>query len=271
MGESHYRVSPSGEVYPTALPPNFFAGDGVFTTFRTKTGEPFRMQAAHYQRLEVGAIFLGRRCPWASLKDFAAFWAGLALPEVTGEQVFRLMLTPSEEADALSIWLSLREAPPESQGVSLAVRHADRAHPHIKHFNLIKDKILLEEVRQQGFNDYIRVNSQGLIAEASYANVFWWDDRVLYTPDPGASGCLSGTERRAVIEAAQAAGIPVETGAYALESLESATACFLTNAVRGLYPVRSIDKIQWNLEPASILIAELRRYLPLQSTILPMS
>lgn len=102
---------------------------------------------------------------------------------------------------------------------------------------------LLDARRQavaQGADMALLLSTEGHLACADSANLFWMQDGELYTPDLS-TGCLPGTTRAAVIEAARGQGVPVHTGAFEPECLKTAEAVWVTNAVRGAVPVCQID------------------------------
>jgi len=98
------------------------------------------------------------------------------------------------------------------------------------------------------------------VLEAGRANVFAVRRGVLFTPaDDGR--ILPGITRAAVIARAREAGIEVQEGPLFKADLVSADEVFLTGSVRGVEPVRSLDREP--LPPpggiADLLAADLRR------------
>lgn len=94
---------------------------------------------------------------------------------------------------------------------------------------------------QQGYDESILLNRQGHVVEASRANIFWVKNGVLYTPK-GTTGCLSGVTRGYVLQQARMLLLPCRRDAFLKEELLKADEVFLTNAVRGIIPVLSIEK-----------------------------
>lgn len=80
----------------------------------------------------------------------------------------------------------------------------------------------------------------GAVLEASRANVFAARDGTLFTP-PVDGRIVPGIARRRTIELAKASGQDVREGQLSLDDLFAADEVFLTNSVRGVEPVRSID------------------------------
>lgn len=94
--------------------------------------------------------------------------------------------------------------------------------------------------QRAGADIALMLSGDGHVSSADSANLFWVKRGVVFTPALS-SGCLPGTTRAALIEALQARGVTVETGAYEASALEDADWIFVTNAVMGLVPVSALD------------------------------
>ena len=81
------------------------------------------------------------------------------------------------------------------------------------------------------------VDLDGLVLEASRANVFAVADGTLWTP-PLDGRILPGVTRADVLAAADALGVDVREDELPLEHLQAADEVFLTGALRGVEPVR---------------------------------
>ncbi|HEY2506651.1 MAG TPA: aminodeoxychorismate synthase component I [Streptosporangiaceae bacterium] len=84
------------------------------------------------------------------------------------------------------------------------------------------------------------LDSDGAALETDRANVFAVCDGTLRTP-PADGRLLPGVTRAAVLRLAAQAGVPVRTGPVTAADLASASEAFVTNAVRGVLGVRSVD------------------------------
>ncbi len=138
----------------------------------------------------------------------------------------------------------------------------------INHFSAIKSNNALLFVmagifkKQQGLDEVILLNENGLLCESSSSNIFIWYRNSLYTPALS-EGCVDGVMRRAVMEVAKANNIAVIEAQINPEILNEAEEMFLTNAVHGIQWVLGyknkrffnrlskdlLDKLtQWKLE-----------------------
>jgi len=84
------------------------------------------------------------------------------------------------------------------------------------------------------------LDANGAVLEASRANVFVSRKGTLSTP-PADGRIVPGIARRRTIELARAGGQDVREEQLSLDDLFAADEVFLTNSVRGVEPVRSID------------------------------
>ena len=104
------------------------------------------------------------------------------------------------------------------------------------------DRQLLDRFAASTANDELPLllDADGAVLEASRANVFAVRDGTLLTP-PADGRIVPGIARRRTIELANARGQKVREEHLSLDDLFAADEVFLTNSVRGVEPVRSID------------------------------
>ena len=83
-------------------------------------------------------------------------------------------------------------------------------------------------------------DTDGHVLETDRASVFAVLDGVVCTP-PADGRLLPGVTRAAVLRLAATAGLAVKTAALTRGDLKGASEAFVTNSVRGILPVRSVD------------------------------
>jgi branched-subunit amino acid aminotransferase/4-amino-4-deoxychorismate lyase len=110
----------------------------------------------------------------------------------------------------------------------------------VKSLNYLDNVLARETAQRDGAYDALLLNTTGLLAEASAANVFVVREGALVTP-PLQDGPLPGITREAVLEIASEAGIPPTETSVALRDLQTADEAFLTNAVAGVMPLVTVD------------------------------
>jgi len=152
-----------------------------------------------------------------------------AVPSVVGSVEIAVSTAEVEEADLF---------PPSERGVALrtvAVEGGLGAHKWA-------DRSLLDRLGASVKPGEVPLllDTGGEVLEASRANVFAVRDGVLLTP-PADGRIVPGIARRRTLELARAVGREVCEDRLFLEDLLAADEVFLTNSVRGIEPVRSID------------------------------
>lgn len=95
--------------------------------------------------------------------------------------------------------------------------------------------------KAKGFNEAVRLNADGFIAECCISNIFWIKANTLYTPSLK-SGCLDGIMRAHIIEDYKKTGFNIEEGLFRLDSLYAADKVFISNALMGQMKVNSIER-----------------------------
>lgn len=274
-----------------ALPPACRAvalGEACFETFRLRHDNRVAAFEAHLRRLQRGAEALG----YEPGRHHAAFrfsaaevarnllelrrrWAVLKRsPEEAARferQDFRLRIQLGR-ADSSGIYDDIPEnvaffslirmfvAGPPSQNVRLWISSARRIpdqtlRQDVKWSFYVPNVQLIRLARQHGADDALLLDGRGNISEAATANVFFFIGGRLVTP-PESSDGLAGITRAEVLQAARAAGLPVEETPVSPEQARTAAAGFITNSMRGISPIETIDG-----QPLSVNHPGLRRVM----------
>ena len=108
----------------------------------------------------------------------------------------------------------------------------------------------LREAAGAGAADALLLTAEGLVAEGTVWNLFWWEGGRLLTPGLGL-GVLAGVARARVLELA---GDAVE-GSFPRAALDGRS-LFLTNAIRGVQPIGSLDGKRVPEDPRTAALAE---------------
>lgn len=240
----------------------FLYGDSVFETVRTYAGRPFALDE-HLERLERSADVLGIRCPVSRAALASEIEVGL---RVAGnrESLVRIVVSRGSGPlglDAARALAPLRvvlveplELPPAAyyrDGISVAccqtVRASDCARS-AKLSNYVASVLALREARAAGADEALVVNREGLVVEATTANVFFvplgtgGSASELATP-PLEAGVLAGITRAKVLAVARELGHSVRELAVAATELQRAREVFLTSSVREILPVVRVDGV----------------------------
>lgn len=110
----------------------------------------------------------------------------------------------------------------------------------LKTLSYLDNVLARAEAEAAGADEALMLNTDGVVACASAANVFWLKDGRLFTPALIA-GVLAGTVRAEVMAAASAGGVQVVETLSRAETLHAADGVFLTSSLIGIRPVASID------------------------------
>lgn len=236
-----------GQGSPLAGNRAFKYGDGIFETFLVYEGRPLHFNQ-HVKRLFRGAEILGLNCE--RMQWVAAIMAGLKAlrPEVDVPwarcrvQVWRegggTYLPHTDTADGCMELIELEGDPwIGKDGVRLGIYPEPLLAPTllsgIKTCSALPYILASRWAAAKGYDDALICSVDGGIAEATASNVFLLQEGILVTPWL-ASGCLKGTVRQRVMEAARLMGMGVEERRVDLKEVEEAECVFLTNAVSGL-------------------------------------
>jgi branched-chain amino acid aminotransferase len=231
-------------------------GDGVFEGIRVYAGRIFRLDA-HMARFEAaaraialdlpGGIAAVRAIVLATVRAHGADAAYIRLIATRGEGALGVDPTTCPRARLICIADRVNIYPPEklARGLDLVTSSlrrppADVLDPRIKSLNYLNNVMAKLEARQRGADEALMLNLQGMVAEASVANVFVVRDGVLLTP-PATDGALEGITRETVFEIAATLGLPARQQTLGRFDFFAAEEAFLTGSGAGIVPVRSLD------------------------------
>ena len=210
----------------------FTLGDGVFETLRAISGEPQYVDQ-HLARLRHGASVLGIGLAYSdeTLADALRVIAGNA------DCALRLTLTRGPMARGLlptgigvSTVLITAGALPLLSPVRVMIARSTRRCElsplsRIKSLNYLDNIIARREADQAGFDDAILLNTVGMVAGASAANLFLLRDGNWVTPRVS-DGALPGLARGRLLAAHQASETSVTP-----QDLSKAPSAFLINSL----------------------------------------
>ena len=210
------------------------AGYGLIETMRVRDGRiPFLER--HLARLGRSIGELGLPKP---SQDVAALVRPFAY---TGDAVLRVEVRDGRAS------VTVRELPPLGPPAVITASEPHRAYPHkTTERDCFMDAGQEAEVAEA--DDALLLTHEGWIAEGTAWTVFWWGGDALWTPSLDL-GILPGIGRARVLELVQR----VEQGRYQPQALRGSV--FLTNAVRGIVPVASLDGAVVPADPRTAQLA----------------
>jgi branched-subunit amino acid aminotransferase/4-amino-4-deoxychorismate lyase len=242
----------------------FLYGDGVFETMRVYGGHVFRWNE-HLARLAVGLQFLGIEPP-LSPEEMRAAGRVLIERNHLWDGVIRVYVTSGtgEWGTVAASTLVIFAQPRVYEAVRLrAVLSSIRIDPPVsahKTANRIPYLLARLEARRAHADEAVLRNRAGHVAEFFAANLFAVRRGTLYTP-PLEDGPLNGITRRAVLELAGAAKIPVSESSFPPEFLADADEVFATNSLIEVVPVSAIGDRAYDAVPVTLRLQTAYRQL----------
>jgi branched-chain amino acid aminotransferase/4-amino-4-deoxychorismate lyase len=221
-------------------------GDGLFETVLFKAGKAVLWER-HMARLARGCAVLGLPAPNG---DSLALEAAMAVETAglsDGRAAVRVTWTAGSGGRGLDrpatvqpfAVVSAAPAPAPEAPTSLVTctvrRNAGSPASRLKTLSYLDNVLARREAQAAGADEALLLNTDGHLACAAAANLFWIAGDCLHTPAL-ACGVLDGIMRGRVL-----ATVPVREVAARPEALEPAQAAFLTNSLIGLRPVASLD------------------------------
>ncbi|MEJ0091795.1 MAG: aminotransferase class IV [Limisphaerales bacterium] len=244
-------MSEAGAVVPIS-DRGFLYGDGLFETMRVMNGRPFRM-AQHLERMMRGADFLKIK-PSFTPRELEKFARQLIEQNQTSDAVLRVTLTRGagkrgyspDGADRPTLLMVLHPAPAMENSVewnlvtsSFRVPAADPL-SSFKTTSKILHVMAHGEAAEKGADEALLINTNGEVAEAASGNIFWvYQDKICTVPT--GRGVLPGITRAIVLEICQTLGLPTNKRVIKPEALRNSAGIFVTQSVRGIVPVISLD------------------------------
>ena len=232
----------------------FMYGDGLFETVRVFKGRPFRL-AQHLERMVRGTNFLKLPLP-CSPKEVQQFALQLIEQNQMPDAVLRIALSrgPGERGytprpgGQPTLVMTLSPAPPmdplrPSEWHLITSSHRLPATDPLSSFKT-SSKLLQVAARMEadarGADEALLLNTNGEVAEAASANLFWvYHDKICTVPT--GRGVSPGITRAVVLEICQALGLQTNKRVIKPEALRHSEAIFLTQSVRGIVSIVEYD------------------------------
>jgi aminodeoxychorismate lyase len=245
----------------------FLYGDGLFETMRVHQGRLF-VPALHLRRLKAGAEFLRIEIP-LTLRELDRFARELVRRNRARDAVLRVNLSrgiglrgygPSgNETPTVVMSLHVAARPEEEPTVRRLATSSHRVNagdPLLRHktSNKLAHVLACAEAADAGADEALLLNTDGHVAEAASANVFWIRGREVRTPALDC-GALPGITRGLVMEWSAALGLRVRECHAKPRELVAADAVFITLSSMGVVEAVSLDGRRLKRSP---IVARLR-------------
>ena len=229
----------------------FQFADAVYEVVRTYNGKPFAL-AEHMARLfrSLAAIQLNPGLTSEQLEpvireaiERAAFPEALVYLQITRGPAPRHRGFPAKPKP--TVVLTVRALKPalhvRETGVSvITVPDIRWSRCDIKSVGLLANVLAYQAAKDAGAYDAIFVTNDGVVTEATAANIFMVSKGALVTP-PKCASLLPGVTRDKILHAGAAAGIAGREEKIQKEDLFAAEEVFLTSTTAEVVPVIAVD------------------------------
>jgi len=231
-------------------------GDGVFEGIRIYNGRAFRLQA-HMDRLFASARAIRLEIP-ESADSLGRIIAEMIAESGKSEAYIRLVVTRGTgdlglnplkcgRATIIIILDDISLYPEEyyERGIRICTSFwrrppADCINPRVKSLNYLNNILAVIEANDNGCQEALILNKEGLVAECTADNIFYVSRGALFTPEL-AEGALKGITRDVVLELAVGLGLKTSECRVSLFDLYDADEAFLTGSGAELVPVIEVD------------------------------
>ncbi len=249
------RLCDEAEARVSVFDRSFCYGDGLFETFRIHNGRAFQL-GAHLDRLSGSAEVLGFKVPFTadnvedhidalvSECDMPEGMARINLSRGVGQRGYspRGLNEPTYA-------FALHSAPHVNPGRPIAWRMKTSSYRWNQNDPLLRHKtasrltnvLAKAEAEENGYDDAFFVNLDGLIVEATCANVFWLEGNQILTP-PLSTGALPGITRKVIMQIATELNYEVMEADLKLERLSRVDGAFLTLSSMGVIEISRVDQ-----------------------------
>ena len=216
------------------------AGYGLIETMRVRDGR-IPLLDRHLARLARSVRELGLPQPRQDIAALVTPFSG------TGDAVLRVEVLDGRAS------VTVRELPALEPPAVITASEPHHAYPHkTTERDSFADAAVEAEVAEA--DDALLLTHEGWVAEGTVWTVFWWDAETLRTPALDLE-ILPGIGRARVLELVKG----VAQGRYTEQAL-AGKSVFLTNAIRGIVPIGSLDGAPVPADPRTAELA--RRFWP---------
>jgi branched-subunit amino acid aminotransferase/4-amino-4-deoxychorismate lyase len=239
----------------------FLYGFSLFETFLINNRSKVFLIEKHIQRLQNSLRFFKIKLSYTD-DDFINLIYNYINDNKLSDIILRITISAGNEQKNISpgIHFSIRSNPYSKEvidlGCMLQISEVRKSESSIllrhKTSNYLENYYLLQNAKNNGFDDSIILNSVSHITETTKCNLFFIKDNILYTPDIKA-GVLPGIIRNWVIEKANQKKISCFEGFYTKEDLFLADEIFITNSAIGIMYVKKIEEKLINIGQAGEL------------------
>lgn len=241
------KFEDAGKARVSVADNGFLYGDGVYETLRTYGGKIWQVEV-HLKRLRSSAEMLKIAVPWPDAK-IVSWLKKLCRMNGFKETRIRISVTRgvngmdfggSKKPTILIQAVELKEvsSSDKKNGVDAVTVRFQRLLPEAKTISLLPMILARQSADKAKAYEALFVDGKGFVLEGTVTNVFMVKNGKVFTPG---KDVLPGTTAEALMKALKSCGVAVVKRGIKLSELKKADEVFLTNAPRGIIPVRKVD------------------------------
>ncbi|QZY54812.1 aminotransferase class IV [Crassaminicella profunda] len=245
------------------IPPNegFQYGYGLFETLKVHTGKVYFIDE-HLKRLNSSCKELNIGLHY-DLKLIKKYIEDLMISNHIVSGVVKIIYAKNKDSYDLLITtrqnMYNKERYEKGFMVSFATTRKNQYAKltYIKSNNYLENILAKQEALQNGYDEAIFLNVDGILSEGTCTNIFFVKEKTIYTPSISC-GILPGIMRKKVIDLINILGLPLKIGTFQKEDLFHANEIFLTNSLMDIMPVSKLNNKIFNLDqcPITTLLIE---------------
>jgi branched-chain amino acid aminotransferase len=231
-------------------------GDGFFETILAVDGQPAWAEF-HYERLMKSALILGLIIPADfSFSSFQSTIIQLSEKHEAPYQRIRVVVyrngsgtyMPTSNYAGVFITSQAHSFDSDCQqlanvGIYETIDKPMNALSALKSSNALLYVLASIFANENSFDDVVLLNAAGRVCEATSSNLFLMKDEKIFTPSL-AEGCVEGVLRTVLMN-----HFKIEETQITVEQLASADSVFLSNTIQGIRAIRSINGVNYAIEP----------------------
>ncbi|WP_232699098.1 aminodeoxychorismate lyase [Brevibacillus daliensis] len=247
------ELVPAEKATVPAMDHGFLYGIGLFETIRVYNGRLFLWEE-HATRLQDGLTSLNIRSKWTTHELQEAIMLTLERNDLQDAYV-RLSITAGDQGVGLHadeyknplLYIFVKpvtpiRVPPVAKRLQVISfpRQSKEGLKRFKSHNYLNCLLAKQEIGADPHVEGLFLTTEGHVCEGVVSNIFWVENKSLYTPSEK-TPLLAGITRKTVITLAKQRGIDVKEGYFSLESLYQADEVFVTNSIQELVPVSYVE------------------------------
>ncbi|MCK5521274.1 MAG: aminotransferase class IV [Candidatus Marinimicrobia bacterium] len=205
-------------------------GAGLFETFRSRSGKRLLFKEKHVDRLMRSILETGLKFGIERNQILLDLDTILQMgPEQ--EQVIKIYACDGQCFITSKNWTPQLK---KNEAVNLLIVSGGRTNAQWKSSSYFDSLIAWRDAQNQGYYDALFIDQQGYVLENSRSNFFWAKEGIVYTEK---NNVLPGITRDFIMNQKD---VPTQWGKITYSEVESCDELFLSNAVAGIVPVKSV-------------------------------